>query len=136
MKKILFVVFAVLLAAGCAKTGYDDIRTVMNDMLDAQEAYVDMLVSAESADDVAAGMDALAKDMETIGPKIKELTEKYPDIMKNNQLPEELKDINERQAALQEKSKEISMEKIGQFMNDPKVMEAANRMGEAMRKMM
>lgn len=136
MKKIMFLLVAVVLVAGCAKKGYSDIREVMNGMLDAQEAYMDGLANAESAEDVAAAMNTLADNMEKIGPEIKKLTEKYPEIMKENKMPDELKDINERQAKLQENAKNIPMEKIGAFMSDEKVMAAAQRIGQAMQTMM
>ena len=56
--------------------------------------------------------------------------------MKENKMPDELKNINERQAKLQENAKNIPMEKIGAFMSDEKVMAAAQRIGQAMQTMM
>ena len=136
MKKIALFLLVVVFIAACGKGSYQDLRGVMEEFLVAQEAYVDGMENVQSAEDLAATMNNFADDIEKIGPKMKAMTAKYPEIMKEKEMPEALKDLDERGKALQARMQNLSQEKFNKYISDEKVLEAAQRMGKAFQSMM
>ena len=136
MKKVALFLLVVVFIAACGKGSYQDLRSVMEEFLTAQEAYVEGMENVQSPEDLAATMNNFADAIEKIGPKMKEMTEKYPEIMKENEMPESLKDLDERGKALQARMQNLSQEKFNEYISDEKVLEAAQRMGKAFQSMM
>lgn len=137
MRKGLFSLFLVALAvsvlvAGCAGK-YDDAKKVNKEYMELVQKYVDDLDKAENAKDAAKAIDRFAGGMEDLWPKMKALSEKYPELKDRNQMPDELK---ETQAEALEMGKKMgsSMAKIMPYMGDPDVQKAQKRLQEVMTK--
>jgi hypothetical protein len=86
---------------------------------------------AGSAKDVAKAMNRLAGGMEDIVPRMKKLSEKYPELTDRTGPPEELKES-------EKKVEEVSMKMVGTmmkimpYMQDPEVQKAQKRLQDAM----
>lgn len=125
------VVACLFLLVGCGGNKYADSIEVNQKFVQLMEDYVNTLETASSADQVAKAMNKFADGVEVLAPKIKALTEKYPELRDPENLPEALK-------ASQEKAEELgkkmagSFMKIMPFMRDPGVQAAQKRVAAAM----
>ena len=121
-----------ILMVGC-KGKYADAKKVNQEYMDLVQGYIDGLDKAENAKDAAKAIDRFADGMETLWPKMRALSEKYPELRDRNQVPEELKETREE---AQEMGKKMgsSMMKLVPYMNDPEVQKAQKRLQEIMMK--
>jgi len=128
MATCLFV--ALVLVTGCGGK-YDDVKKVNAEYVGMVEDYIADLDKADNKDDVVAAMDAFTADLEVLWPKMRALAEKYPELENEDELPEDLK---ETQKATEEVSAKMagSFAKIMQYMSDPDVMAAQQRMAQIM----
>jgi hypothetical protein len=133
MKKIaLFaLMFAVMLLVSCKKSNSPE--AVFNDYFAAMDAYLGGMEKAGSADDVVKVIDKFSTDMQAIAPRLKALGEKYPELkgMKGDKLPPELKQFEKKFEEMAPKMMGV-IGKMMQYMNDPKVTEANQRLQKAM----
>jgi hypothetical protein len=83
---------------------------------------------------MADAIDAYAEKMEEIAPQMKAVIGKYPELKDNAKVPEELKALQERSAAMAEKIP-ASFMKAMKYVMDPEVQEAQKRLQQAMAKM-
>ena len=97
------------------------------------QGYVDDLDKTESAKDAAKAINRFADGMEDLWPKMKALSEKYPELKDRNNVPEELKEM-QAEAAEVGKKMGSSMMKLMPYMNDPDVQKAQKRLQELMMK--
>jgi uncharacterized protein YjgD (DUF1641 family) len=99
------------------------------------EEYVASLEKAASAKEVTAAVNRFADGMGVIGPKMKKIAEKYPELKDKANPPEEVRPS-------QEKAEEVagkfqgSIMKIMPHMSDPEVQAAFKRVSKAMKTMM
>ena len=140
MKKRLFLPFlyalaALLLVAGCtgSKGKYADAKKVNKEYMALVKGYIDDLDKTESAQDAAKAINRFTDGMEALWPKMKALSEKYPELRDPNNSPEELKEM---QAEAAEVGKKMggSMMKLMPYMQDPEVQKAQKRLQETMKK--
>ena len=122
-----------ILMAGCGGKKYADAKKVNEEYMDLVQRYIDDLDKAENAEDAAKAMNRFADGMQDLWPKMKALSEKYPELKDRNQVPEELKETREE---AQEMGKKMgsSMMKLVPYMNDPEVQKAQKRLQEIMMK--
>jgi hypothetical protein len=135
MKKLfsLLVVGLFLLAYACGGGG-DDPKSVMNDYFDAMDEFLSDMEKAASADEVVAALNKVGDTMKKLKPRMMALEEKYPELkkMKEGQMPEEFKEFQERLQGMMPKMMGL-IGKLGQYANDPKVIEAQKKWEEAMK---
>jgi hypothetical protein len=124
----------VLLFVGCGGSKYADSIEVNDKFVQLMEDYVNALEQATSADQVAKAMNEFADGVEVIGPKIKEMAKKYPELRNPGNLPEALQTSQKR---VEEVGKKMagSFMKIMPYMRDPAVQEAQRRVSTAMASM-
>ncbi len=136
-KNILFPVIGALffMAAIChGGEDYSEAIKVNREFHAAMEAYLNALDKADDAAAAAAAMNRFADDIEVVGPKMKEVIERHPELKDPETLPEEFD-------AVQEESKELNARFIGTFMKlaeymkDPEVQKAQQRVSNAMNTM-
>jgi hypothetical protein len=137
MNKGLFLALLCALAvsfliAGCGGK-YADAKKVNQEYMGLVQGYVDDLDKTESAKDAAKAINRFADGMEDLWPKMKALSEKYPELKDRNNVPEELKEM-QAEAAEVGKKMGRSMMKLMPYMNDPDVQKAQKRLQEAMMK--
>jgi hypothetical protein len=96
--------------------------------------YVDQLEKADSAKKIAAAMDEFADAMTKLGPKMKEVAEKYPELKDEKNQPDAFKKIHKESEVMQKRFSGSFM-KTMQYMTDPKVQQAQQRIAAAMRTM-
>jgi len=133
LKVITSISVAVLLAglAACGGGGkYGEIRTVLERQVALFEEYGTSIDQATGAKDVAAAMNKLAAGMAELAPQFKSIAEKYPDLGKNEP-PAELKDLFSKLQAAGMKMA-TAMAKTAQYMQDPEVKTAQQKLTEAM----
>ena len=122
------------LIAGCAGKGkYDDAKKVNKEYMALVKDYVDDLEKIENAQDAAKAINRFADGMEALWPKMKALTEKYPELKDRNNVPEELKGMQEEAAEVGKKMG-AAMMKLMPYMKDPEVQKAQKRLQEVMMK--
>ncbi len=128
MATCLFV--GLILVTGCGGK-YDDFKKVNADYVGMVEDYIADLEKADNKDDVIKAMNNFTDDLEVLWPRMRELAEKYPELENEAELPEDLK---ETQKATEEVGAKMggSFTKIMQYMSDPDVMAAQQRMAQAM----
>jgi len=135
MKRVLsvLVVVGLVFIYACGGGG-DDPKSVMKDFLDTFEGYIDGMAKVESADDLVAVTESAIAKFEKLAPRMKAVTEKYPELKKmrpGGRMPEQFKEFEDRMKELGTKMFS-SMGKLMKFMNDPKVKEAQRKLQKAM----
>jgi len=133
MKKMLMcaVAGAVILVAGCGGGKYADVKKVMKEMNTANAEATAALEKAATGKEVAAALNVYTDSMAKQMPKMKELSDKYPEL-KNPTPPEELKPLQEESAAIGKKFGEAMTKQMMKYMNDADVKAAMERMGKVM----
>jgi len=128
-------VFALLsLVVSCGGNKYGDYVELNEKFVQLFQEYVGSLEKATSANEVAATMSRFADGMQDLGPKLKEMMEKYPELKDKNNQPEALRASGEKAEELGKRMAGSFM-KIMPYMRDPQVQAAQKRVAEAMAKM-
>ncbi|MBT3294640.1 MAG: hypothetical protein HN919_22065 [Verrucomicrobia bacterium] len=134
MKSILVPVVGLLVAAvvvsGCGSK-YADVKKENAKFAKATEAYIAELEKADDAKSIAKAINGYADEMEGFLPKMKALSEKYPELEGGKELPKELEAALEESEAVGEKMASTFM-KIMPHMTDPDVRKAQERLGTIM----
>ena len=119
---------------GCGQDKYSDMMEVNDQYISVTQTYIDQLNKARTGKDIATAMNKFADEFKKLAPEMKKLSEKYPELMNEEDLPQKLKES-------QAKATQIGMDlaasfmKIMPHMSDPQVVEAQKRMGEVMQAM-
>jgi uncharacterized protein YjgD (DUF1641 family) len=132
MLPLLCALSVLFLIAGCAGK-YADAKKVNKEYMALVQGYVDDLGKTETAQDAAKAINRFADGMEALWPKMKALSEKYPELRDRNNVPEELKEM-QAEAAEVGKKMGTSMMKLMPYMQDPEVQKAQKRLQEVMMK--
>lgn len=133
MKKTVLFVLGLLMVVVIACGGkYSDAVKVNEDFLDAMTDYLNELDKADSSGKVADAMNAFADRMAVIGPEMKKISEKYPELKDENNQPEAFKKLRKKADDMQKKFAGSFM-KTMQYMKDPEVRKAQQHLGEAMK---
>ena len=135
MKKGLLLPFlcalvVLSLIAGCAGK-YADAKKVNKEYMALIQGYIDDLDKTENAQDAAKAINRFADGMQDLWPKMKALSEKYPELRDRENVPEELKEM---QTEAEEVGKKMgsAMMKLMPYMQDPEVQKAQKRLQETM----
>jgi predicted transcriptional regulator len=86
---------------------------------------------AESAQEVAAALNAYAAEQKELVPAMMELQKKYPELMAQKEAPAELKAETEKLQQIGQRIMAASM-KAMKYMQDPVVQEAQKKLAESM----
>jgi outer membrane murein-binding lipoprotein Lpp len=128
-------ILSLVVFCGCGnEAGYDDFASVYNQFIDAMEEYTANLEKAENADAIADAIDTYAKKMDAWAPEMKKIRGEHPEWEDKTKMPEELKPLNAKAEKLAQ-SMAGTFVKSMQYMNDPKVRAASERLQQAMLKM-
>lgn len=111
---------------------YEDVIPIAEKMAKGLELFVTALDKADSAAAVAAALDGYTKVMKELGPVMMELQKKYPELDKDDNVPEELKPVQKNIDVLVKKLGSL-FPKIYKYISDPVVAEANKRWQEAMK---
>ena len=99
MKKLIgfsiLALFVFTLILGCSGGGgadkYADVKAVLGQAVTAQDNFCAAAIKAKNPKEVVAAIDAFAKEMLAIQPKLKGLDSKYPELQKKDaKVPAEL----------------------------------------------
>jgi hypothetical protein len=133
----LVVAAAIMMTMGlsCSRDKYKDAISVHAAFADAMVAYFNQMEKANNAQAVADALDTFAAKVEKIAPRMKEMSEKYPELKDPKNQPKALKAIRKRTADVGKKMGDLMM-KIMQYRDDPKVKAAQMRVQKAMGLMM
>lgn len=140
MKRIAAVFTAVLLVSlvACGGSGgkYGDVKDFINEMVDAQDAYISSVEKAGSPDDVVDAIEKFGDSIIALAEKGEALKAKYPEMDKwDDNPPAELKGEFEKVDKVSEKMEQLVMnENVRKQMMDPKVMQAFMQLGKKMEK--
>ena len=136
MEKTVLVVLSLFMIVliGCGGK-YSDAVEVNESFLDAMIDYTDSLGKADNAGKVADAMNEFADRMEALGPEMKKISEKYPELKDPENQPEEFKELRQKSDEM-EKNFAGSFMKTIQYMSDPEVRKAQQRFSAAMQTMM
>jgi hypothetical protein len=134
MKKTALFLCVAVLALGltaCKGGGkYGDITDVMTKYMGAMEKFAAAMDGAKDADGVVKAINGLTEVTKALAPKLKSFATKYPELMKNPENPPaELKPLMDKMMAVSGKMLG-AMGKIQQYIQDPKVMEANQKLAE------
>lgn len=126
----LFVI-VTFISCGSSIGKYSDVRSLMEESIAAQETLIKNIDAATNANDVAKAINSYADAIEVMQPKIKQLQAKYPELNDANaQMPKELLDLEQKQAALSQKLTTSMMEKMPKYATDKEVMKASMRLAK------
>ncbi|MFO7870721.1 MAG: hypothetical protein R6V03_04740 [Kiritimatiellia bacterium] len=124
---ILSTIFAV---CGCGGK-YGDVKRVNAEFVKATEAYAGDLDNADNPGEVAEAINRYADRMEDLMPRMRKLSEKYPELQGGGDMPPELEASREESEAAGRKMAK-SFIKITPHMHDPAVREAQQRLASVM----
>ena len=136
MKKSIMILVGTFLLLGLVACG-DTPEAAMGDMINIMDGFADNMNGAENADQVVKAMEGFSQGMQDIVPRMKALQDKYPELQKSmgeGKMPKGLEKFEEKYKEVMVKVVGASA-KMGQYMNDPKVREAAKKFSEAMSSM-
>jgi hypothetical protein len=135
MKK-LFSVLAVgiLVFSYACGGGGSDPKSVMKDMLSIMDDFFVDMDKADNADHIVAAIDKYSSRMKELIPRLKQLKEKYPELLNMKEVPPEFKEFEEKFKEMQPKFMGL-MGKLMKYATDPKVQAAQKKMMEAMKAM-
>lgn len=128
---MLAVVLAFTLLA-CGASPENQAIKLNAEFVALTEAYVAELDEAGDAKSVAKAMNNYADGLERVMPKMRELSEKHPELKDQTKYSDELK-------AAQKESEAVAQKMVGTFMKtmqhsrDPEVKAAQERIGNAMK---
>ncbi len=125
---------AMAMAVSACGGKYDDAIEVNTEFGDAAVAYIDALDNADNAKAAVDAVNDFAAAMEKLGPRMKEITEKYPELNDPANHPDELKESSERVEGLGMKIGAAIMKSM-KYMGDPGMMAAQQRLQKAMASM-
>ncbi len=135
MKKTVFILMSFLLIAGMGVAGkYSNAVEVNESFLDAMIDYMEGLEKADNAGKVADAMNEFADRMEVLGPEMRKISEKYPELNDPENQPEEFKKLRKKSDEMEQKFAGSFM-KTMQYMSDPEVRKAQQRFSVAMQSM-
>lgn len=128
---MLCALMCMVLLGGCGGAKYDDINENTEEFVTAVDAYAADLDKAESASDAAKAINNFAVELERLGPRMKKLQEKYPELRDSSNVPEELEPVQKASEAAAQKLVDAMM-KAAAYMSDPDVQKAQQRVQAAM----
>lgn len=134
MKKIILAVVVVLFVFGSFVYGgkYDEAKPLLDEMIKATTAFIAAMEKAGDAKGVSAALDDNTAAMQKIGPKVKKLLAKYPELKDEKTHPEALKTRLKKMDDLTKKMIGALM-KIGQYKDDSAVKDSLKRWEETMK---
>jgi len=122
----------VLISVSCGKKDkYDMARDVIGKQVAILEDYIAEMEKADNAQAVAKAINAYSVAQSKLGPAIKEVQEKFPEMNQSDEPPAELKAEMDKFQLVMKRMIEMSM-KASQFMSDPEVMAAQQNLQKAM----
>ena len=131
----VMVLGALLALLGCGGgQDYSDAVEINTKFVDAMESYIGDIGKAENADDVADAIEAYSQKIEELAPQMKAIAAKHPEWKDMEQVPEELKPIQEKAKQIASKIPNTFM-KTMKYMADDQVRDAHKRLQESMAKM-
>jgi len=135
VKKTVLVLLSLLMIVfiGCGGK-YSDAVEVNEEFLDVMIDYVDGLEKADNAGKIADAMNEFADRMAVLGPKMKKISEKYPELKDQNSQPEAFKKLRKKSEEMEKKFSGSFM-KTMKYMKDPEVRKAQQRLSAAMQTM-
>jgi hypothetical protein len=137
MKKMMVVLFLTLLAMsfliiGCGGK-YSEAEKMNKEYIALVEDYIADIDKADNAKDVAKAMNEFADGMEDLMPKMRKLSEKYPELKDRSNPPEELKETQKKAEEMGQKMAG-AMIKLMPYMMAQEVLNAQKRLAAAMMK--
>ncbi|MBN2345370.1 MAG: hypothetical protein JXO51_03195 [Candidatus Aminicenantes bacterium] len=136
-KKMAWVVMGMMVAGmfACGGGGkYASAKSLMNKQIGIMEHYADAMEKANSAQEVAAALNAYAAEQKDLIPAMKKFQEQFPEMKDQAEPPAELKPEMDKMQQMMGRIMSASM-KAAQYMQDPVVQEAQKKLGEAMAEM-
>lgn len=133
MKRLMTLavcLLALVLVTGCGGK-YSDVKKANEEYVEIVEGYIADLDKADDSKDVVKAMNDFTDDLEVLWPKMRELADKYPELENEDNLPEELKESQDRAEEVGAKMA-TSFMKIMKYMGDADVRAAQERMGKVM----
>ncbi len=120
--------FFSLTVLACSSDGTSEAKSLMQQQVTVIETYVDGLEKARSAEDMVKTVDRYTADMKKLIPRLKAFHEKYPDYDKDG-IPKALEAELQRVEKASDRLPAAMMNSM-QYMTDPRVQEAMQRMTE------
>jgi len=115
-KRILVLVLALILVAGCGAGKYAEEKTLLTTVTKAMESFNAAIGSAGVPEDVAKALGSFSGAIEKVLPKMQELTKAHPEWEDNP--PEELKSQFENFEAATSTFRAETMPKVMKFAQD------------------
>lgn len=123
-------IFATSVDCGAGK--YADAAAVLEDVVKAQERYLESLENISTAKELEDALVAFTGVMEELGPRLGEMREKYPELAKDGATPPELEKLRRR---MEENARKFAdpaenrgLVKFMEFFTDPGVQRALVRL--------
>lgn len=130
-KKTCWIFFiGLVVLTGCGGK-YADLIDANHQFIGAMEKFAAAMDRVENAEEAAVALNNMAGTMETLMPKMKALSEKYPELQNQEALPEKLATLEDEAKAAGQKFSQ-SMMKLMPYMQDPAVQQAQMRLTRAM----
>ena len=132
MKKTAFFILICFLFVYCGGGSgggkYAEVKDLLKEYMVATTDYVKAMESAADGKAVAKAMIEYGKKMKDLEPKLDEMQDKYPELGEEEP-PAELKDLMAEFGNI-EQHLEPAMKKMMEYMTDPDVLEAIEKMGD------
>jgi hypothetical protein len=108
-----------------------DVKKMNTKFVKITEAYVADLDKADDAKSVAKAINSYADEFEMLWPKMQKLSEKYPELEDEKNLPKAL-EASQKEAEAVGKKMAGTFMKAMPYMQDPDVRKAQERLGKVM----
>lgn len=115
-KRIWVLALALILVAGCGGGKFAEEKTLLSTVTKAMDSFNAAIGSAGAPEDVTKALGSLTGALETVLPKMKEITSAHPEW--ENDPPEELKGEFEKFEAATNAFRADAMPKVMQYAKD------------------
>ena len=126
---VCLILLVVLI--GCGGSRYADVIKLNQEYIGLIETYVADIDKAGSAKAVAKAMNKYADGLEKVWPRMKAVSEKYPELKDKNNPPEEIK-ASQKEAESWGMKMGATFRKVMPYMSDPDVKKAQERISAIM----
>jgi len=125
---ILFAAAVFLVGTfSCGGDNYADVKKVLTDSNKVLEAFLEDMGKADNANRVANILTDFNKAMGKLMPEMRLLEEKYPELLKGQEIPPELGEVGQKSMELWKQFPNVLMQ-VQQYTEDKKVQKAMDEL--------
>ena len=128
-KQIMLSVIIAWALVSCSVDKYGDVKKTYQKVIKLHDAMAASIENAETAEEIAAALNAFTSEMLRIQPDLLNIIKKYPELKDKETIPEDLKPLMEKVEKSGEKAS-LAMIKVLKYQHYPVVKTALSKLNK------